>query len=106
MHDTGAAKIIISFQTYKKIKQEASQTTLIPYVGSSLRSENNAMQIAGVVKLDRCVFSKKISLDNTKVIVVEDLEEEECLQSRDWMNRIPGFQDTLSLTMSTKFGKN
>jgi hypothetical protein len=60
LYDGGADRTTINTQLYNQIKQDDNTTSqLQPYANKSLESANGPMDVAGVLKLNRCILGDK-----------------------------------------------
>ena len=93
MLDTGAGVTVIGSQLYEKIVEECPGCKLEQY-DNKLSSANSELKVKGLLRLERCMISTKLDLEDAKVVVVEDLKGLSCLVGRDWIGRIPHLKDT------------
>ncbi|CAF1108619.1 unnamed protein product, partial [Brachionus calyciflorus] len=87
--DTGADRSIINIKTFNLIRRYDPNTVMKPYEGGKLNSCKNKMKIFGVVYLKRCLIVPSYNLENTMVIVTENITDYDCLIGRDLINKIP-----------------
>ena len=104
MYDSGAARTIINFDTFHRIKNEAedpNRIVLEQNKGRNLIGVDGEVKIIGYLKLDQVIMSDNWQRQNVKVAVIENLKEIDCLLGRDWMNNVPNFRKQILKTTST-----
>ena len=104
MYDSGAARTIINFDTFQRIKNESedpNRIVLEQNKGGNLIGVEGVIKIIGYLKLDQVIMSDNWKRRNVNVAVIENLEEVDCLLGRDWMNNVPDFKKQILEKTST-----
>ena len=97
----GAVRLIITLETFEKIKSEAPGTILEPYTESPLRSVNSVLKIMGVVTLSRCLMSSEFDLKRAVRLVSPEISSKMCILGRDLSLRVPKMSRALNKIAKT-----
>ncbi|CAF0952553.1 unnamed protein product [Brachionus calyciflorus] len=101
MCDSGADKTIINLNTFYLIKRHDPDTVMRSYNGNSLFSCTNEINIIGAVYLRRCLIDPHTNLENTMLIVTENISGYDCFLGRDIISKVPVLYKQLNLVQAT-----
>ena len=95
--DTGASRSVISKQLYDKLKCESpARVKMRPYVGVGVESINAKINIAGIVTIKSIKIYDEIKIYNTKLLILENLNQFDCILGRDILSLIPDINESMN----------
>ncbi len=89
LFDTGAELTVISRETYNKLNTEKNPIILREYSGPRICSVDGHVDVLGAINIGTCVIATDCTISNAKMIVLDKIQQHDCLMGRDLIQRIP-----------------
>ncbi len=89
LFDTGAELTVIARETYEKLNTAEDPIILREYSGPRICSVDGKVKVLGAINVKKCMIADDCTVFNAKIIVLDKVQQHDCLMGRDLIQRIP-----------------